>query len=345
MSTQPKESKKTAKKPSEKKSEEKKSEEKKDEEVKVEETKKETKTEEKKEKVKRANAKNIMEKLQNHFNEYLKLVMAKDGFKDKLDESCDEVWEEYKKVLDKDVKNFAKSVIRPFKTPKDKNAPTKRRSDYIFFCMDKRKDVVKEFPTYKVTEISVELGKRWKLLTNEEKKPYQDKSKEDKERYNDEMDGYVKPNATKKTVKKRGSTAYNMFCAEKRARVKKNNEDKTGKEITRILADMWKEVSDERRGKYKKQAEEKRANELKKKKKDDDGSDGDDESETKTKKTVKKAVTGYSLYTKEMKTEFKKENPKMKEKDLMSLMAKKWGGLPEAKKKTYNDKANKMKKE
>jgi len=336
MSTKQKDSKKTATKVAENKVVEDKEEKK----IEVEETKKT-----KKDKVKRANAKNMMEKLQNHFNEYVKLVLKKADLtveKEKLDTSSDDVWEEYKQLLDKDLKNYGKSVTRPFKNPKDKNAPTKRRSDYIFFCMDKRKDVVKEFPDYKVTQISVELGRRWKLLTDEEKKPYQEKSMEDKDRYNDEMDGYVRPNLTKKTGKKRGSTAYNMFCAEKRPRIKKNNEGKSGKEITRILADMWKEVSDERKKKYKKLADEKRANELKQKKQaSDNGSDGDDEDE---KKRAKKVVTGYNLFVKETKESFKEENPKMKDKDLLSLMARKWSGLPETKKKSYNDKANKMKK-
>ena len=285
-----------------------------------------------------------MEKLQEHCNSFLKLVISKDGFKDNLDKTCQTVWEDFKVNLDKDIKVYTKTVIRPFKAPKDKNAPTKRRSDYIFFCMDKRKDVIKEFPEYKVTQISVELGKRWKLLTDEEKKPYVQKSKDDKERYEDEMEGYVKPTVfEQKVVKKRGSTAYNMFCAEKRPRMKKNNEEKTGKEITKMLAEMWKETSDERKLKYRKLADDKRERE------NAPVENGTEETEEKPKKIVKKAkakpktkrITGYNMFTREVKPDIQKENPKLKDREVASLISKKWGNMSDTKKKPYNDKAKK----
>ena len=304
-------------------------------EEKVKEVKEETKTTEKEpaKKVKRANAKNIMEKLQNHFFDFVKLVMEKNSDKSKVEDTCGDLWTDFKVNVDKDVKYLQKSVTRPFKQPKDKNAPTKRRSAYIFYCMDQRADLMKVHPEYKVTQVSVELGARWKKLTDEEKKPFQEKSLADKERYTDEMDSYVKPDGTvSKPKKKRGSSAYNVFCAEKRPRVKKNNEDKQPKEITKILSAMWKEVSEETKKKYKKLAEEKRKN-L------DVGSDADDESEKK-----KKTITGYSLFTKEIKPEVKKENSKLKDKGVMELVAKKWSNLSEPKKKEYNLKANKMKK-
>lgn len=300
-------------------------------------------TKPKKEKVKRITAKNIMEKLQEHMNAYLKLVISKDGFKDNLEKTCQSVWEDFKVNLDKDLKVYTKTVIRPFRAPKDKNAPTKRRSDYIFFCMDKRKDVIKEFPDYKVTQVSVELGRRWKLLTDEEKKPYVQKSKDDKERYEDEMEGYVKPTfAEQKVVKKRGSTAYNMFCAEKRPRMKKNNEEKTGKEITKMLAEMWKETSDERKLKYRKLADEKREREN-----NPEGTAEDDEKAPK--KTVKKPkakaktkrITGYNMFTREVKPDIQKENPKLKDREIASMISKKWGNMSDTKKKPYNDKAKK----
>lgn len=295
----------------------------------------------KKDKVKRITAKNIMEKLQEHMNTYLKLVISKDGFKDNLDKTCQTVWEDFKVNLDKDLKVYTKTVTRPFRAPKDKNAPTKRRSDYIFFCMDKRKEVITEFPTYKVTQVSVELGRRWKLLTDEEKKPYVQKSKDDKERYEDEMEGYVKPAVLdQKVVKKRGSTAYNMFCAEKRPRMKKNNEEKTGKEITKMLAEMWKETSDERKLKYRKLADEKRERE-------NNPEGGEDEE--KTKKVAKKTkgkpktkrITGYNMFTREVKPDIQKENPKLKDREVASLISKKWGNMSDTKKKPYNDKAKK----
>lgn len=277
-------------------------------------------------KVKRANSKNIMTKLKDHFYEYAKLVSSKGG----KSEAYDEVWEEFQEGLRKDIKYFTKSVVRPFKNAKDKNAPVKRRSAYIFYCMAERDNVKKKYPEYKVTDISVELGFRWKQLSDEEKKPFQEKSEADKKRYEKEMSKYKHT----KVAKKRGSSGFNMFCYEKRDDVKEKNEDKSSKEVTKMLSSMWKKLSDKDKQKYKKLAEEKN-----KKSEDSDAEDADDENDT------KKPLTGYNLYVNENKPVFKKENPKMKTKDLAEFVAKKWNALSEKDKKEYNMKALKMKKE
>ena len=62
---------------------------------------------------------------------------------------------------------------------KDKKKKAKRvPSGYILFCQDKREDVKSENPDMKATEITSELGKLWKQLSQEEKDEYNQKSKE-----------------------------------------------------------------------------------------------------------------------------------------------------------------------
>lgn len=277
-------------------------------------------------KVKRANSKNMMDKLKEHFYEYAKTVSSKGG----KSEVYDQVWEEFEEVLKKDLKYFTKSVVRPFKNPKDKNLPVKRRSAYIFYCMDERDNVKKEFPDHKITEISVVLGTRWKKLSDEEKKPYQEKSEEDKKRYEKQMQKYKHT----KVYKKRGSSGFNMFCHEKREKLKENHEDKNSKEITSLLSTMWKKLSDKEKQKYKLQAEEKNKKSL-----DVEEDDADDEHDN------KKPVTGYNLYVNDNKPKLKEENKKMKNKDLCQLVAKKWNTLSEKERNEYNMKALKIKKE
>ena len=135
-------------------------------------------------KPKRANSKNMMSKLKDHFYAFSKTVSGKKF------ETWDEVWEEFKENVENDLKYFTKSVIRPFKHPKDKNAPVKRRSAYIFYCMSERDNVKKQHPDYKGTQISTELGAKWKKLTDEQKSVYQAKSEEDKKRYEKEISKY-----------------------------------------------------------------------------------------------------------------------------------------------------------
>lgn len=77
------------------------------------------------------------------------------------------------------------------KAAKDPNKPKRAKSAYIYFCSAMRATVKEELgDEAKATEVTRELGKRWKQLTDEEKQPYQDLADEDKERYAREMAEY-----------------------------------------------------------------------------------------------------------------------------------------------------------
>mmetsp|Transcript_14783 Transcript_14783/g.35250 ORF Transcript_14783/g.35250 Transcript_14783/m.35250 type:complete len:104 (-) Transcript_14783:261-572(-) len=91
-------------------------------------------------------------------------------------------------------KSKAKSDEPKEKKVKDKDAPKKGRSAYIFFTMDRREELVAENPDLKgsVTEVSKILGAEWKKMTDKQKKPYEDQAKKDKERYEKEKEKYEK---------------------------------------------------------------------------------------------------------------------------------------------------------
>jgi hypothetical protein len=55
---------------------------------------------------------------------------------------------------------------------------TRTLTGYMVFAMEQRSTVEKDQPTLKFAEISVELGKRWKALTDEQKAAYNTKGKE-----------------------------------------------------------------------------------------------------------------------------------------------------------------------
>ena len=160
------------------------------------------------------------------------------------------------------------------KKTKDPAAPKKNRSAYIFFCMTTRSSVKTENPDFKTTEITAELGRRWKNMSDDEKQPFTKQSAEDKKRYEAEMKDYTpspewqasqdsdsgddkKKTKKKKTGPKRALSAYMFFCMEKRPEVKDNNTDMTTKEITAELGRMWREeYKDTKKGKkYTKMAE------------------------------------------------------------------------------------------
>jgi len=76
------------------------------------------------------------------------------------------------------------------KLKKDPNAPKRPANAYMFYQAEVRDAVKKEHTTKKVTEIAKLIGGKWRGLSAEEKKPYEDKAKLDKERYLTEQKEY-----------------------------------------------------------------------------------------------------------------------------------------------------------
>lgn len=52
--------------------------------------------------------------------------------------------------------------------------PKKGMSAYLYFCNEMRPVIKEELPNIASNEIMKELGRRWRLLSDEEKKPYND---------------------------------------------------------------------------------------------------------------------------------------------------------------------------
>jgi len=56
----------------------------------------------------------------------------------------------------------------------------------MFFCQDRRADIVKKHPDLKVTEVAKKLGIAWGKLSTSDKKPYEKDAAADKVRYQKE---------------------------------------------------------------------------------------------------------------------------------------------------------------
>ena len=55
---------------------------------------------------------------------------------------------------------------------KEEEAPAKKKNPFIAFCSEHRSAVKESNPEMKMTDISKELGKKWKELSEEEKAAY-----------------------------------------------------------------------------------------------------------------------------------------------------------------------------
>ncbi|KAI8640685.1 high mobility group box domain-containing protein [Parasitella parasitica] len=72
------------------------------------------------------------------------------------------------------------------RSKKDPAAPKRSLSAYMFFSQENRAKIKEENPDASFGTIGKLLGEKWKGLDAKEKKPYDDKAKADKSRYEDE---------------------------------------------------------------------------------------------------------------------------------------------------------------
>jgi len=109
------------------------------------------------------------------------------------------------------------------------------------------------------------------------------------------------------------------------------------------LADLWKSLNEEERGRYKTEAENDKIRYLK----ELDYFWKENPSEmiqNKTKKNhVKKPCSAYALYLKEVKQDIKDQNPNLKMADVLKIVSEKWKVLDKGIKAQYESKADKEK--
>eukprot|EP00980_Cylindrotheca_fusiformis_P022844 scaffold9841_cov102-Cylindrotheca_fusiformis.AAC.1 len=75
--------------------------------------------------------------------------------------------------------------------PKDPAAPKRPSGAYVFFTNDMRPKVLSEYPGIKFVELGKVLGERWRALSPDEKKQYEQLAAEDKVRFQMEMQQYT----------------------------------------------------------------------------------------------------------------------------------------------------------
>jgi hypothetical protein len=149
----------------------------------------------------------------------------------------------------------------------DPNAPKRAKSSYLFFCEKNRDKVKMELENPTPTEITRELGNRWQDLTSDsstkarhEMKEYVALAEKDKERYTKEIAAYSSPVVAeeKKPVKvakpARKISGYALFCKDYRDKLKEENPESSGAEITRLLGIMWKDLAEEVKEEWKTRA-------------------------------------------------------------------------------------------
>ena len=245
------------------------------------------------------------------------------------------------------------------KAKKDKNAPKKNSSAYIFFCNDKRPEVKEDHPEIKSNDILKELGLLWKKFKDEkptEVKKYEKKAADDKDRYQDEMKNYVpseevedEPKEKKPRKKKaagepkKGKSAYMFFCADERIKLKEEQPEIPPKEVLVELGARWKIFKDkdsEGVKEYEKMAAEDKERYEEEKKNYVPAlqeENQDDKKKTKKKKAEgepKKGKSAYIFFCADERPIIKEEHPDMHAKEILAELGGRWKKLSD--KEQYN---------
>jgi hypothetical protein len=90
----------------------------------------------------------------------------------------------YVPPADANVNGQQKTRTRGGKT--EREGPKRPLTAYMFFCQENRPQIKSENPNINNREITSELGKKWKSLSDKERAPYEEKQNADKLRYENE---------------------------------------------------------------------------------------------------------------------------------------------------------------
>jgi hypothetical protein len=80
---------------------------------------------------------------------------------------------------------------RSKRVPKDPDMPKRASGAYVFFTNEMRPKVMAEYPNIKFVDLGKVLGERWRALEPEEKKRYENMARDDKIRFQMEMQQYT----------------------------------------------------------------------------------------------------------------------------------------------------------
>jgi len=145
------------------------------------------------------------------------------------------------------------------KPMKDPNAPKKPLSAYFLFSQEERLKVKGENPDMSITEVAKELGKRWATIDPVAKQSYEAKYQESRKLYDAEMSHY-KPQKKKKdpNAPKQPLSAYFIFSAEERLKVKEGNPNYSICDVAKELGRRWADMDPALKQQYQARAEEER---------------------------------------------------------------------------------------
>ncbi|KAG7478673.1 protocadherin Fat 4-like [Solea senegalensis] len=154
------------------------------------------------------------------------------------------------------------SAVEKIKMVKDPKKPRGKMSSYAYFVQTCREEHKKKHPEASVnfSEFSKRCSERWKTMSQKEKCKFEDMAKLDKVRYEREMKTYIPPKGQKKkrfkdpNAPKRPPSAFFLFCADFRPKVKSEHPGLSIGDTAKKLGEMWNGTAAEDKQPYERKA-------------------------------------------------------------------------------------------
>lgn len=135
------------------------------------------------------------------------------------------------------------------KREKDPNRPKRPTSAYFYYAAKCREDNAKKgIKITRVADFTKEVSAKWNGLAAKDKEPYEKLAAKDKQRYDLEKANYTGGKVKDANKPKRPQTAYFLFLAD--FRVKMKGKIKVHKEVLVAAGEAWKALSDTDRKPY-----------------------------------------------------------------------------------------------
>lgn len=144
--------------------------------------------------------------------------------------------------------------------------PKRNRSAFILFSIDVRKKHQSEdLDELNPNDKFVKIAQLWKEISEDERRVYENRAKEEKERYTTELNDFCRIFPTEPIQRprnhiKKPCNAYGYFLKDVKESIRKDNPDLRMCEVLRIVGERWKILSPEDKEKFEKKAEISRKN-------------------------------------------------------------------------------------
>lgn len=136
--------------------------------------------------------------------------------------------------------------------------PKRFKSSYIFFSMAHQDEIKAELGGEpRITDVSKRMAAKWKAIDGEERERWEEVAKRDRARYEEEMANYHGPIPTpmkrqKKdpSAPKRPMSAFLAFSQKHRSRIKSEDPTVRNTDVSKRLAQMWKDCPEEEKNTF-----------------------------------------------------------------------------------------------